>query len=59
MTDHLEYFDGAFDHKIASAGGEIVPYPGFAQDFDEIDETLKRLNSEFAAYLDKAKSILK
>jgi len=55
----LEYFDGAFDHKIASAGGEIVPYPGFAQDFDEIDETLKRLNSEFAAYLDKAKSILK
>ncbi|KFH66766.1 DNA mismatch repair protein MSH6 [Podila verticillata NRRL 6337] len=59
LTDHLEYFDNAFDHKIASAGGEIVPYPGFAEDFDEIDETLKRLDSEFAAYLDKAKSILK
>ncbi|KAG0090751.1 DNA mismatch repair protein msh6 [Podila epicladia] len=59
LTNYLEYFDGAFDHRIASAGGEIVPYPGFAEDFDEIDETLKRLDSEFAAYLDRAKSILK
>ncbi|KAG0331996.1 DNA mismatch repair protein msh6 [Podila humilis] len=59
LTGHLEYFKNAFDHKVALTEGEVSPYPGFAPDYDEIDSTLKGLDSEFAAYLEHAKNVLK
>ncbi|KAG0213342.1 DNA mismatch repair protein msh6 [Mortierella sp. GBA30] len=59
LTEHLDYFKDAFDHRVAETEGEIIPNPGFAQDYDDIDDTLKRLDSEFAAHLEKAKRELK
>ncbi|KAF9286408.1 DNA mismatch repair protein msh6 [Mortierella alpina] len=59
LTEHLNYFKEAFDHKVAAAEGEIMPCPGFEQDYDDIDETLKQLDVEFAQHLEKAKRELK
>lgn len=59
LTDHLEYFKEAFDHKVAATEGDIIPHPGFAADYDANSDTLKQLDSEFAQHLDKAKRDLK
>ncbi|KAF9966318.1 DNA mismatch repair protein msh6 [Mortierella alpina] len=59
LTEHLNYFKEAFDHKVAAAEGEIMPCPGFEQDYDDIDETLKQLDVEFTQHLEKAKRDLK
>ncbi|KAF9936320.1 DNA mismatch repair protein msh6 [Modicella reniformis] len=59
LTEHLDYFTKAFDHNVALSQGDIMPYPGFAEDYDAIDDTLKELDAEFAQHLDKAKRELK
>ncbi|KAF8925476.1 DNA mismatch repair protein msh6, partial [Dissophora ornata] len=59
LTEHLDYFNEAFDHQVAAAEGDIMPYPGFAEDYDANSDTLKQLDSEFAQHLDKAKRELK
>ncbi|KAF9189926.1 DNA mismatch repair protein msh6 [Haplosporangium sp. Z 767] len=59
LTAQLDYFKTAFDHTVAATEGEIIPYPGFAEDYDAINGTLKQLDSEFAQHLDKAKRELK
>ncbi|KAI7818742.1 muts domain V-domain-containing protein [Gamsiella multidivaricata] len=59
LTVHLEYFDKAFDHEVAATEGNVIPYPGFAEDYDANNETLKQLDSEFAQHLEKAKRDLK
>ncbi|KAF9438135.1 DNA mismatch repair protein msh6 [Entomortierella beljakovae] len=59
LTGHLEYFSEAFDHRIAATEGEIMPYPGFAEDYDTNSEEFKRLDAEFAKHLEKAKRELK
>ncbi|KAF9427910.1 DNA mismatch repair protein msh6 [Podila epigama] len=59
LSAHLAYFKNAFDHNIARTESRVEPHPGFAEDYDEIENTLKRLDSDFAAYLEKAKTILK
>ncbi|KAF9348583.1 DNA mismatch repair protein msh6 [Mortierella sp. NVP85] len=59
LTDYLDYFYKAFDHQVALEEGEIVPFPGFADDFDANNDALKQLDSELAAHLDKARRELK
>ncbi|GJJ79056.1 DNA mismatch repair protein MSH6 [Entomortierella parvispora] len=59
LTEHLEYFKEAFDHKVAATEGDIIPHPGFAEDYDANSDTLKQLDSEFAQHLEKAKRDLK
>ncbi|KAF9345546.1 DNA mismatch repair protein msh6 [Mortierella sp. AD094] len=59
LTPFLDYFNEAFDHKVAATEGEINPHPGFAEDYDANNEDFKQLDSEFAAHLDKAKRELK
>ncbi|KAG0378622.1 DNA mismatch repair protein msh6 [Mortierella sp. AD032] len=59
LTEHLNYFAEAFDHQVAQAEGDIIPHPGFAEDYDENSEVLSNLDSQFAQLLDKAKRELK
>ncbi|KAF9340478.1 DNA mismatch repair protein msh6 [Linnemannia elongata] len=59
LTEHLNYFAEAFDHKVAQAEGDIIPHPGFAEDYDANNEVLNNLDSQFAQLLDKVKRELK
>ncbi|KAF9201562.1 DNA mismatch repair protein msh6, partial [Haplosporangium sp. Z 27] len=59
LTPFLDYFNKAFDQHIAATEGEVIPYPGFAEDYDANNEDFKQLDSEFAQHLDKAKRELK
>ncbi|KAG0289330.1 DNA mismatch repair protein msh6 [Linnemannia gamsii] len=59
LTEHLNYFAEAFDHKVAQAEGDIIPHPGFADDYDANNEVLTNLDSQFAQLLDKVKRELK
>jgi len=59
LTEYLEYFYKAFDHQVALEEGEIVPFAGFADEFDANNDALKQLDSELAAHLDKARNELK
>ncbi|KAG0243739.1 DNA mismatch repair protein msh6 [Mortierella sp. GBA43] len=59
LSEHLDYFTKAFDHQAALEDGNIIPFPGFAEDYDANSDVLKELDSEFAAHLDKAKRQLK
>ncbi|KAI1321166.1 DNA mismatch repair protein msh6 [Mortierella claussenii] len=59
LTVYLDYFHEAFDHDAAATQGDIIPHPGFAEDYDANNENFKRLDSEFAQHLDKAKRELK
>ncbi|KAF8966381.1 DNA mismatch repair protein msh6 [Entomortierella lignicola] len=59
LTPFLDYFNKAFDQHIAATEGEVIPYPGFAEDYDANNGDFKQLDSEFAQHLDKAKRELK
>lgn len=59
LTEHLNYFAEAFDHQVAQAEGDIIPHPGFAEDYDANNEVLTNLDSQFAQLLDKVKRELK
>ncbi|KAF9917476.1 DNA mismatch repair protein msh6 [Lobosporangium transversale] len=59
LTPYLDYFNEAFDQNLAATEGDIVPYPGFATDYDSNNEDFKQLASEFAEHLEKAKRLLK
>ena len=59
LADYLDYFYKAFDHQVALEEGEIVPFAGFADDFDANNDTLTQLSSELSAHLDKARRELK
>ncbi|KAG0220391.1 DNA mismatch repair protein msh6 [Mortierella sp. NVP41] len=59
LTEHLNYFVEAFDHEAAQAEGDIIPHPGFAEDYDANNEVLNNLDSQFAKLLDNVKRELK
>ncbi|KAG9301665.1 hypothetical protein G9A89_016736 [Geosiphon pyriformis] len=51
LSSDLEYFKNAFDHKVAETEGNLIPYSGIESDYDEINDTLKKIDQQLAKHL--------
>lgn len=58
MSEALDYFDNAFDHKLAKKEGNIIPNPGVDPEYDSANSEMKELDREMEDYLDRMKSKL-
>ncbi|KRT86172.1 hypothetical protein AMK59_2376 [Oryctes borbonicus] len=53
LTEPLQYFQKAFDHKEAENQGKIVPQIGIDADYDNAEAAIKEINEELDHYLEE------
>ncbi|GAB0091644.1 DNA mismatch repair protein [Sergentomyia squamirostris] len=51
ISEHLEFFDKAFDHEEALKSGTIVPEKGLDKEFDAIEEEISDIERELKEYV--------
>ncbi|KAI8764552.1 DNA mismatch repair protein Msh6 [Biomphalaria glabrata] len=58
ITDDLNFFDTAFDHKKAKKDGVIVPSKGVDADYDQALDDIKSIEKELCDFLEAQKKVL-
>ncbi|CAG8829104.1 28444_t:CDS:2, partial [Dentiscutata erythropus] len=59
LTPMLLYFKEAFDHGKAENEGNLIPYPGIDNDYDDIKTKLKDIDEKLAQHLAEANNQLR
>ncbi|CAG8445223.1 11757_t:CDS:10 [Ambispora leptoticha] len=54
LNSKLDYFNSAFDYEEATTSN-LIPYPGIEIDYDEINETLRKINQQLQNHLTEVK----
>uniref|UniRef100_A0A2C9JWS6 DNA mismatch repair proteins mutS family domain-containing protein n=1 Tax=Biomphalaria glabrata TaxID=6526 RepID=A0A2C9JWS6_BIOGL len=58
ITEDLNFFDTAFDHKKAKKDGVIVPSKGVDADYDQALDDIKSIEKELGDFLEAQKKVL-
>ncbi|KAI9298967.1 DNA mismatch repair protein Msh6 [Neoconidiobolus thromboides FSU 785] len=59
LTEKLSYFELGFDHELAIKEGIVVPFAGVEQKYDNIENKIKEVETQFQVYLNEQKKALK